>query len=186
MPISKPSHHRHDARDVLIAELEEFAAHRGAQGKTDRAGQALAAAEALRGGATGVFFERQWLLVGEPDRYTMHAGTREDVVVALESLGQGSVDLGAESTARQAARALHAVQEDGETMVRVGATVYEVIDDGHFAAPLEEVMAEIKRRGMRAARLHLKAEERELMAAQTAIESGATRVYADGRTFIVV
>lgn len=185
MAISKPSHHRSAPRDVLAAELEQFAAHRQEQGKTARAAGARAAADALRAGAPGVFFERAWLIVGEPDRYTMHAGTREEVTASLESLGAGSAHLGAEDTARQAARALHAIT-DGETMVRVGHTVYEVIDGRFFAGTVLEVLAEFRRRGLAMARTHRKAEERELEAAQAAIEAGATRAVAVGTTYVVV
>lgn len=185
MTLSQPSHIRSADRATLIAEFHEFAEHRGSQGKTERAEAARYAAEMLANGAGAVFFERQWHIVGEPDRYTVYAGTREAVTKTIDELGVVAMHHKEMERAREAAQALYALK-DGESPVRVGNLVYEVIDENYFAGGYAEVLEQIAQHGVARARTRMKPEERELTVAQAAIEAGANRAHADGVTYVVV
>jgi hypothetical protein len=55
-----------------------------------------------------------------------------------------------------------------------------------FEGARRDVLEEIRRQGMARARLHDRAAERELEAAEAAIRSGAVRASADGVTYVVV
>jgi hypothetical protein len=122
-------HYRVAPRELLIAELLDFAADRQSHGKLERAARARMRAAELEAGAARVGFERVWHVVGaEPDRYTLYRGSRNDVCEQLEADGLSAVHVGAEEIAREAARALDAVQT-GADRARVGHIVYELVPD---------------------------------------------------------
>lgn len=185
MSISASTHFRVHERDVLIDELHRFANDRERHGKTERARLARAAAAELDNGADRVFFERCYYVVGSADRYTAYTGSRDEIVRELDDYGRGQVHMGAQGRAQEAARALSAI-EDGETKIRVGNLVYEVVDPTSvFTGTREQVLEQIRIRGLAAARTHHKPEERELEAAQAAIEAGAESATARGTTYRV-
>ena len=121
---------RRAPRAHLIAELEDFATHREAQGKTERAAGARAAAKQLADGAERVRFEHSELVVDEtPDRSAVRRGNREWVLAELRESVEGWTHHGNRSLAIEADRAAQEV-ESGATRVRAGHIEYEVVDDG--------------------------------------------------------
>lgn len=185
MTIDKATHFRVAPRDVLIRELEEFATDRESHGKTQRAADARTAAAKLAAGAPRVFVERTWRVIGDQaDRYTAYAGSREQVIAELHSASEGWSRFGKMPLAMDARAAAGAVLA-GDKRVQVGHLMYEVIDD-MFAGTRAEVLEHIHRRGMRAARVHLKGEEHELLVARDAIHGGAEHASAAGFDYVVV
>jgi hypothetical protein len=111
------------SRDVLVRELEEFAADRETHGKEVRARQARTAADELKNGAEKVFFERVYYVVGdEPDRYTAYTGSREQIEGEL----QGYAGHASERKLPEISSAL-ARLAGGAQRVRIGHLVYEVV-----------------------------------------------------------
>lgn len=185
MTIDKATHFRVAPCDVLIRELEEFAADRESHGKLERAAAARAAAAKLAAGAPRVFVERTWRVIGdEHDRYSAYVGSREQVVAELHDASEGWSRFGKMPLAMDARAAAGRVLA-GEKRVQVGHLVYEVVDD-MFAGTRAEVLDHIGQRGMRAARVHLKGEERELLAARDVIQDGGEHASAAGVDFVVV
>lgn len=166
-------------REQLIAELEQEADDRERVGKHERAALAREAAARLADGEEVVYYNRSYFEVGEAKRHGVMRRTRADLIAELNSASEGWAHNGKPRLAFDAAAAASAVLAGAER-AEVGHLVYEVIDGGDagsvFAGTRAEVLQQIHRQGMRAARLHAKAEERELEAAEAAIRQGATSV----------
>lgn len=116
-------------RAELVATLEQVERDRGGRGprEQERADEARRAADLLRGGADEVYFERVIYVVGGSDRYSVTAGSRDEVEAELRDGAVGFLHLGSPETAGQARDALERVAAGAE-VVRVGHMVYVVRD----------------------------------------------------------
>lgn len=175
-------------REQLIAELEESAVDRERVGKHERAALARAAAAKLADGEEVVFYNRCYFEVGETRRHGVMRRTRAHLIAELHDASTGWAHHGKDLLAFEARAAAGRIAA-GADRVEVGHLVYEVVDgdgsDSVFTGTREEVVHEIHRQGMRAARLHAKSEERELEAAQTAIEQGSAKARACDVEYVV-
>jgi hypothetical protein len=117
-------HARTGDRDDLVATLRQLAADRGER-DGERAAEAQHAADALEGGADGVYFDRVLYVVGPSDRYSVIGGSRGEIEEQLTEWLDDAAHQGRPGLATQAHRALERVRE-GVEVVRVGHLVYVV------------------------------------------------------------
>ena len=119
---------RRAPREQLVAELEEFAAHRAEQGKQERADGARAAAAKLLEGQDRVQFEHTAYIVDdEPSRDGVRRGSREWALAEARESEAGWTHEGNRLLALASHQAV-AELERGATRVRIGHIVYEVAE----------------------------------------------------------
>ena len=116
---------RSGERADLVATLRRFAADRAERHETERSAEASRAADVLEGGADGAYFERVIYVVGDPDRYSVVSGSRDQVLIELKQGGIGWDHQGKAQLVSQAVRGYEAV-EQGAEVTRVGHLVYLV------------------------------------------------------------
>lgn len=115
------------ARTDLVAVLRQFASDRNRVGKVERANGATAAADKLAAGEDVVFFERTYYEVGEPTRYSVVRGTRDELLAELRDSAVGWAHMGKPGLAGEAKTA-HRMITDGAESAQVGHLRYEVRD----------------------------------------------------------
>lgn len=118
-------HTRTAPREQLIAELEEFADHREAQGKHERASGARAAAAELAAGADQVTFERAVHVVGAPGHGSVVRMPRAELIAEVKEAALGWAHNGKRGLTSEAVCAVEEL-ESGAERAYVGHLVYEV------------------------------------------------------------
>lgn len=112
-------------RAGLVGTLRQFQADRAERSETRRASEAQEAADALEGGAEVAYFERIVYAVGEPDRWSVWSGSREEVLAELGDSAKGWEHQGKTQLAAQARDGVERVG-GGADLARVGHWLYVV------------------------------------------------------------
>lgn len=109
----------------LVGTLRQIETDRAELGEVERASEAARAAQALERGDEAAYFERVIYGVGDPDRWSVVSGSREQIVAELADAAAGWEHQGKPELAAEAVTGLEVVR-GGALSARVGHLLYVV------------------------------------------------------------